>query len=180
MRALLLFFLLLAARADGACHTCVFSPLPVASRMGALPMKIPPPLLPSGTHTLVPLGIILANQAAFMVIQRRMHRQLVVLRSSNNDEDNAEGLESDDTPRPVSSAMVGAIGFYKTFISPLLPPACRFLPTCSQYGVQAIEEFGPTKGAILTAWRLLRCSPFGGKGYDPPRWPPVHYTYGSY
>lgn len=58
----------------------------------------------------------------------------------------------------------GSIGFYKNFISPLLPPACRFLPTCSQYGVQAIEEFGPTKGAILTAWRLLRCSPFGGKG----------------
>lgn len=47
--------------------------------------------------------------------------------------------------------------------------ACRFLPTCSQYGVQAIEEFGPQKGVILTAWRILRCSPLGGKGYDPPR-----------
>ena len=85
--------------------------------------------------------------------------------------------ENNDT---VSSAMVASIGFYKNFISPLLPPACRFLPTCSQYGVQAIEEFGPTKGAILTAWRLARCSPFGGKGYDPPRWPPVRYNYGSY
>ena len=80
----------------------------------------------------------------------------------------------------VSAGMVGAIGIYKNFISPLLPPACRFLPTCSQYGVQAIEEFGPTKGSILTTWRLLRCSPFGGRGYDPPIWPPVSYTYGSY
>lgn len=80
----------------------------------------------------------------------------------------------------VTAAMVASIGFYKKFISPLLPPACRFLPTCSQYGVQAIEQFGPTKGAILTAWRLLRCSPLGGRGYDPPKWPPVAFNYGSY
>ncbi|KAL3787721.1 hypothetical protein HJC23_012147 [Cyclotella cryptica] len=80
----------------------------------------------------------------------------------------------------MSSSMIIAIGFYKKWISPLLPPACRFLPTCSQYGVQAIQEFGPTKGVILTAWRLARCSPLGGKGYDPPKWPPVAYTYGRY
>jgi len=80
----------------------------------------------------------------------------------------------------MSSSMIMAIGFYKKFISPLLPPACRFLPTCSQYGVQAIEKFGPTKGLVLTAWRLARCSPFGGRGYDPPIWPPVPYWYGSY
>lgn len=80
----------------------------------------------------------------------------------------------------MSAAMITSIGIYKKFISPLLPPACRFVPTCSQYGVQAITEFGPSKGAILTAWRLLRCSPFGGKGYDPPKWPPVPYTYSSY
>ena len=82
--------------------------------------------------------------------------------------------------KPVTDAMVSAIGVYKNFISPLLPPACRFVPTCSQYGVQAIEEFGPSKGAVLTAWRILRCSPLGGKGYDPPKWPPVSYTYSSY
>jgi len=50
-----------------------------------------------------------------------------------------------------------------------IPLACRFQPTCSQYGVQAIEEFGPEKGVILTAWRILRCTPFGGRGYDPPK-----------
>lgn len=90
-----------------------------------------------------------------------------------------ESLE-EKSSKVVSAGMVGAIGFYKNFISPLLPPACRFLPTCSQYGVQAIEEFGPEKGLILTAWRLMRCSPFGGRGYDPPKWPPVAYNYGSY
>jgi uncharacterized protein len=77
-----------------------------------------------------------------------------------------------------SVAMIVLIGLYKQYISPLMPPACRFVPTCSSYGIQSIEEFGPSRGAILTAWRLLRCSPMGGKGYDPPRWPPVPYTYG--
>lgn len=83
-------------------------------------------------------------------------------------------------PTTMSGLMIASIGFYKEFISPLLPPACRFVPTCSQYGVQAIKEFGPTKGMILIAWRLLRCSPVGGKGYDPPKWPPVSYTFSSY
>jgi hypothetical protein len=85
-------------------------------------------------------------------------------------------LEKDN----MSTAMIASIGFYKQVISPLLPPACRFVPTCSQYGVQAIQQYGSGKGAILTAWRLLRCSPIGGKGYDPPKWPPVTFTFSSY
>jgi hypothetical protein len=80
----------------------------------------------------------------------------------------------------VSAVMIGAIGFYKKVISPALPPACRFVPTCSSYGVQAIQEFGPAKGLILIAWRILRCTPVGGRGYDPPKWPPVFYTFSSY
>ncbi len=96
------------------------------------------------------------------------------------DEKRKQNQSKATAKKPVSAGMVGAIGVYKNFISPLLPPACRFLPTCSQYGVQAIEEFGPEKGLILTAWRLMRCTPFGGKGYDPPKWPPVAYNYGSY
>jgi putative membrane protein insertion efficiency factor len=98
----------------------------------------------------------------------------------NSHEKDKAADKTDVVVKPITAGMVGAIGFYKNFISPLLPPACRFLPTCSQYGVQAIEEFGPQKGLILTAWRLLRCSPLGGRGYDPPRWPPVSYTFGSY
>jgi len=94
--------------------------------------------------------------------------------------DDSADSQSEGEEEIMSGSMIMAIGFYKEWISPLLPPACRFVPTCSQYGVQAIKEFGPSKGLILTAWRLARCSPLGGKGYDPPVWPPVPYTYGSY
>jgi uncharacterized protein len=111
-------------------------------------------------------------------------RSGIRMRSDPQDKELEKAKDGKDTTTKeasnLSAAMIGAIGFYKNFISPLLPPACRFVPTCSQYGVQAITEFGPTRGAILTSWRLLRCSPFGGKGYDPPRWPPVKYTYSSY
>jgi len=101
--------------------------------------------------------------------------------ASPEDTDESQGTDDGKADAPaMSSAMIASIGFYKNWISPILPPACRFVPTCSQYGVAAISKYGPTKGAILTAWRILRCSPLGGKGYDPPRWPPVAYTYSSY
>jgi putative membrane protein insertion efficiency factor len=100
--------------------------------------------------------------------------------SSDNDQKVEENTEDHVTDTVARKAMVNTIGFYKSYISPLLPPACRFTPTCSQYGIQAIEEYGPQKGLILIAWRLLRCSPIGGRGYDPPKWPPVSYTYSSY
>ncbi len=62
---------------------------------------------------------------------------------------------------------IAVIRFYQRSISPLTPPACRFTPTCSEYAVQAIERFGVIKGSGLAIWRILRCNPFGGHGYDP-------------
>ena len=59
------------------------------------------------------------------------------------------------------------IRFYQVCISPLKPPTCRFTPTCSQYGLEAFRRHGPLKGLILTVWRVLRCNPWGGSGYDP-------------
>ncbi|MDQ3683736.1 MAG: membrane protein insertion efficiency factor YidD [Bacteroidota bacterium] len=59
------------------------------------------------------------------------------------------------------------IKFYRRFISPMLPPTCRFTPTCSQYGLQAFQKYGLFKGFWLTTKRLLRCQPWGGSGYDP-------------
>ncbi|MDN4754155.1 membrane protein insertion efficiency factor YidD [Porphyromonadaceae bacterium W3.11] len=59
------------------------------------------------------------------------------------------------------------IRFYRRFISPMLPSSCRFTPTCSQYGMEAIKKHGPFKGLALTIWRILRCNPWGGSGYDP-------------
>jgi len=62
---------------------------------------------------------------------------------------------------------LAAIRFYKRFISPLFPPACRFHPTCSMYTYEAIERFGLIKGGWLGTKRILSCHPFHPGGYDP-------------
>ncbi|MBP6757355.1 MAG: membrane protein insertion efficiency factor YidD [Bacteroidia bacterium] len=59
------------------------------------------------------------------------------------------------------------IRFYQYAISPLLKPSCRFTPSCSQYGLDAVNKYGAFKGSWLTAKRILRCHPWGGSGYDP-------------
>ncbi len=56
---------------------------------------------------------------------------------------------------------------YRYVISPVLPASCRYTPTCSQYAVDAIKIHGPFKGFVLGLWRILRCNPWGGHGYDP-------------
>ncbi|MHB9879696.1 membrane protein insertion efficiency factor YidD [Pacificimonas sp. ICDLI1SI03] len=56
---------------------------------------------------------------------------------------------------------------WQRFISPLLPPACRFQPTCSQYGIEAVRKHGALRGGWLTLARIARCHPLGGSGYDP-------------
>lgn len=62
---------------------------------------------------------------------------------------------------------VVAIRVYQRAVSPLLPPSCRFIPTCSQYAIESMERFGLLKGLYLTLRRLLRCHPFHAGGYDP-------------
>ncbi|MBK7959251.1 MAG: membrane protein insertion efficiency factor YidD [Bacteroidetes bacterium] len=57
--------------------------------------------------------------------------------------------------------------FYKKAISPSLPPACRYHPTCSVYALEAFEKYGLFKGFYLATKRILSCHPFGGSGYDP-------------
>lgn len=59
------------------------------------------------------------------------------------------------------------IVFYQTCISPFTPATCRFTPTCSEYARQALKKHGPIKGLWLAIWRILRCNPWGGSGYDP-------------
>ncbi len=69
--------------------------------------------------------------------------------------------------RLVGLAMQGLIRGYQLLIAPLLPPSCRFYPSCSHYAAEAIETHGPAWGTVLAAKRLLRCHPWGGSGYDP-------------
>ena len=63
--------------------------------------------------------------------------------------------------------LIRAIRFYQRAVSPLMGPCCRFMPTCSEYAVGAIEEFGALSGGWLAFKRVLRCRPLGGQGYDP-------------
>ena len=59
------------------------------------------------------------------------------------------------------------IRFYQLCISPMLGKNCRFHPTCSQYAIEALTTHGAVKGLLLAVWRILRCNPWGGQGYDP-------------
>ena len=63
--------------------------------------------------------------------------------------------------------MLVMLRFYKREISPMLPPCCRYTPTCSEYAMQAVEKYGAVKGGWLPAKRILRCHPFHEGGYDP-------------
>lgn len=69
--------------------------------------------------------------------------------------------------RLLSNLMIGLIKLYQGAISPYLPPSCRYTPTCSAYGIEALKKHGPVKGGWLTIKRVLSCHPWGGSGYDP-------------
>ena len=67
----------------------------------------------------------------------------------------------------LSGVLRGLIRAYQLLVSPLLPPSCRYLPSCSDYAAEAIAIHGAPYGAWLTLRRLMRCHPWGGSGYDP-------------
>jgi putative membrane protein insertion efficiency factor len=64
---------------------------------------------------------------------------------------------------------VGPIRMYRRLVSPMLPPSCRYWPTCSEYALQAIQKHGVVKGGLLGAWRIIRCNPWSKGGIDPVR-----------
>ncbi|MGI6220884.1 MAG: membrane protein insertion efficiency factor YidD [Coriobacteriales bacterium] len=63
--------------------------------------------------------------------------------------------------------VLGLIRFYRACISPLLPPSCRYVPTCSEYAIIAVQRYGALKGSFLALKRIGRCHPFHEGGYDP-------------
>jgi uncharacterized protein len=67
----------------------------------------------------------------------------------------------------MKSAALAILRLYKRWISPSLPPSCRYVPTCSEYAMEAIDRYGVFRGGAMSIWRLLRCHPFVKGGYDP-------------
>ncbi len=63
--------------------------------------------------------------------------------------------------------LLSALRFYKAQVSPALPPACRYSPTCSEYAIEAVERYGAWRGTIMALRRVISCNPFARGGYDP-------------
>ena len=68
---------------------------------------------------------------------------------------------------PIAYAFILLIRGYQKTLSPLLPTSCKYHPSCSQYAVEALKEYGVFRGSVLAAWRLLRCNPMSYGGFDP-------------
>jgi putative membrane protein insertion efficiency factor len=91
----------------------------------------------------------------------------------------SSAVPADDPSKGLLTTLAGSISsllvwllerpilFYRKYISPTLPPACRYEPSCSRYALDALHQRGPLVGSLLTLWRLCRCQPLGGHGYDP-------------
>jgi uncharacterized protein len=68
---------------------------------------------------------------------------------------------------PIRLLLIGLVRGYQVFVSPALPRRCKYYPSCSQYAIDALREYGAFRGFVLGGWRLLRCNPWSYGGYDP-------------
>uniref|UniRef100_A0A3Q7IMB6 Membrane protein insertion efficiency factor n=1 Tax=Solanum lycopersicum TaxID=4081 RepID=A0A3Q7IMB6_SOLLC len=120
-------------------------------------------LLPSTKH----IDSGLRFRTSFDNKFRQQSRSLCIVSGSGSDESNSQDDEVDNLGVKAALSM---LKFYKREISPIMPKSCRYIPTCSEYSMIAYKKYGVVKGTVLTAWRLCRCNPLGGSGFDPPRW----------
>lgn len=68
----------------------------------------------------------------------------------------------------INNCLIGLVQFYRRFVSPIKKtPSCKYIPTCSEYAIEALKKYGPLKGSFLAVKRILRCNPFSKGGYDP-------------
>ena len=67
----------------------------------------------------------------------------------------------------MKTLLIALIRFYRRYLSPMKSPCCRFVPTCSEYALEAIQKYGAAKGGLLAVKRILKCHPFHKGGYDP-------------
>ncbi|MCU0703459.1 MAG: membrane protein insertion efficiency factor YidD [Fimbriiglobus sp.] len=68
----------------------------------------------------------------------------------------------------LSALLIGLVRVYQWCIRPMLPSTCRYVPGCSEYMIGAVRKHGPIVGGVKGVWRICRCNPWGGSGYDPP------------
>eukprot|EP00596_Hydrurales_sp_CCMP1899_P009377 CAMPEP_0119035134 /NCGR_PEP_ID=MMETSP1177-20130426/2096_1 /TAXON_ID=2985 /ORGANISM="Ochromonas sp, Strain CCMP1899" /LENGTH=155 /DNA_ID=CAMNT_0006993069 /DNA_START=445 /DNA_END=912 /DNA_ORIENTATION=+ len=116
------------------------------------------------------------HQQTFQLNEEEQQHDSVRLMEINSEDDNDS---ANDSRNKIKDVFVSIIYWYKNQVSPLLQPNCRFLPTCSTYAIESMNLYGPYRGLTLMLWRILRCNPSGGSGYDPPQWPPPEYSAGS-
>ena len=67
----------------------------------------------------------------------------------------------------IKKILIKMIRLYQKYISPMKTTKCPYIPSCSQYGLEAVQKYGALKGGLLAVWRILRCNPFSRGGYDP-------------
>ena len=68
----------------------------------------------------------------------------------------------------IKRLLLAILRLYRRYVSPLKPPTCRYVPSCSEYALTSVEKYGVVKGGLKSLWRVLRCNPFSKGGYDPP------------
>ncbi|KAL5742740.1 hypothetical protein ACOSP7_029472 [Xanthoceras sorbifolium] len=108
------------------------------------------------------------GSCSFLSSKTRRYRTPIVSELGPDSDSNSP--QDDQLDSVGVKAALSVLTFYKREISPLLPKSCRYVPTCSEYSMEAYKKYGVVKGTILTTWRLCRCNPLGGSGFDPPRW----------
>ncbi|XP_061367187.1 UPF0161 protein At3g09310 [Gastrolobium bilobum] len=109
------------------------------------------------------------HASSFRIPFKTLQRFTPIIRASEEDL-KPETVQDGEVNNLGVKAALCMLRFYKREISPILPKSCRYIPTCSEYSMEAYKRYGVVKGTVLTAWRLCRCNPLGGYGYDPPRW----------
>ncbi|CAN4118305.1 unnamed protein product [Withania somnifera] len=107
------------------------------------------------------------HSSLFFPLRKKYRHSLCIVSGSDSDQNNSQDDEVDSLGVKAALSM---LKFYKREISPIMPKSCRYIPTCSEYSMIAYKKYGVVKGTVLTAWRLCRCNPLGGSGFDPPRW----------
>ncbi len=71
----------------------------------------------------------------------------------------------------MKTVLISVLRLYKRWISPMLLPSCRYVPSCSEYAMEAVDRFGAVRGSAMAVWRICRCHPFAKGGYDPVQGP---------